>query len=276
MRATLSPQLFAILAHLVEERVGLHYRLEDADVFASKVLERIREAGFESPLDYYYRLRYDDDRAELAALVDALVVGETYFFREVDALRAAIEHVVRPAIAERGEARIWSAACATGEEPLSLAMLLSEAGLLDRCVIRATDVSTRALARAQAGRYGRRSFRVIDANAELASLAASFVTRDGETSVVSPGVVSRIDYRSGNLMDALSTADESTFDLVLCRNALIYFSDENVLRVVRELARALRADGRLLVGTSESLLRFATSLRCEERKGSFFYAKVDS
>lgn len=273
MRESLSPQLFAILAKLVEERTGLHFRLQDADVFASKVLDRMSEAGFESPLDYYYRLRYEDDPSEMAALVDALVVGETYFFREIDALRAAIEHVVRPAIAARGGARIWCAACATGEEPLSLAMLLHEETLLDRCILRASDVSARALTRARSGKYGRRSFRAIDANPELARVANRWITQNGDTWAVSPTLLARIDYRAANLIDPVGASDLSSFDLVLCRNVLIYFSDPTVLHVVGELKRALRPDGRLLVGTSESLLRFPTGLRCEERRGAFFYAK---
>lgn len=273
MRDTLSPQLFAILAALVEERTGLHFRLQDADVFASKVLDRMREAGFESPLDYYYRLRYEADPSELSALVDALVVGETYFFRELDALRAAIEHVVRPAINARGGARIWCAACATGEEPLSLAMLLHEETLLDRCILRATDVSARALTRARLGQYGRRAFRAIDASPELARIADRWITRDDDVGTASPTLLARIDYRAANLMDPIGVGEEASFDLVLCRNVLIYFSDATVLRVVGELKRALRPDGRVLVGASESLLRFPTGLRCEERRGAFFYAK---
>lgn len=273
MRDSLSPQLFAILASLVEERTGLHFRLQDADIFASKVLERMREAGFESPLDYYYRLRYEEDPSEMTALVDALVVGETYFFREIDALRAAIEHVVRPAIAARGGARIWCTACATGEEPLSLAMLLHEETLLERCILRATDVSARALTRARSGKYGRRSLRAVDANPELERIAARWITRDGDAATVSPSLLARVDYRAANLTEGTSAGDEAFFDLVLCRNVLIYFADATVVRVVAGLERALRSDGRLLVGTSESLLRFPTGLRCEERRGAFFYAK---
>lgn len=273
MRESLSPQLFAILATLVEERTGLHFRLQDADIFASKVLERMSEAGFESPLDYYYRLRYEADPTELSALVDAVVVGETYFFRELDALRAAIEHVIRPAIAARGGARIWCTACATGEEPLSLAMLLHEETLLERCILRASDVSAKALTRARSGKYGRRSFRAIDANPELARVADRWITRTGDTAVVSPTLLARVDYRAANLIDPIGASDASSFDLVLCRNVLIYFSDSTVLRVVGELKRAMRPEGRLLVGTSESLMRFPTGLRCEERRGAFFYAK---
>ena len=126
MTASLSPQLFAIFSALVEDELGIHYAPEDAPTFADKLAERAAEAGFESILDYYYFLRYDPGAAlELHALADALVVGETYFFRELEPARAAVEQVLVPAVERRGRARVWSAACATGEEPLSIAMLRS-------------------------------------------------------------------------------------------------------------------------------------------------------
>src|SRR5690606_3366973 len=81
--AVLSPQVFAILSSLIEEKIGLHYAPSDADLLAEKLAPRAAEAGFESLLDYYYFLRYDPAaEQELTALTDALVVGETYLFRE--------------------------------------------------------------------------------------------------------------------------------------------------------------------------------------------------
>src|SRR5688572_27737813 len=98
--AVLSPQLFVLLGSLVEERCGMHYSPEDRPIFAEKVFVRMQEAGFESALDYYYFLRYDArGPQELDALIDALVVGETYLFRELDSLVAAMAVIVRPAIA---------------------------------------------------------------------------------------------------------------------------------------------------------------------------------
>jgi chemotaxis protein methyltransferase CheR len=158
--AALTPQLFTLLKSLVEERAGLHYRAEDFDLFAEKIESRALELGFESLLDYYYFLRYDPEGGlELDRLIEAMVVQETYFFRERDALEVALERVVLPAIEERGRARIWSAACSTGEEPLTAAMLLDRRGLLDRVEIVASDISEKALERARRGRFRPRSLR---------------------------------------------------------------------------------------------------------------------
>jgi chemotaxis protein methyltransferase CheR len=278
----LSPALFTILSTLVEDRLGLHFNQDDRELFAAKVAARAREAGFESGLDYYYFLRYDPGaNVELDALADALVVGETYFFRELDALRASTTHVVAPIIASRGTARIWSAGCATGEEPLSLAMVLEEAGLLDRCRIIATDISTRALSKAREGSYGTRSLRVLPPNSppagfteRLGAIAERSLVREGASRAqVARSLTHVVDFRQLNLIDDAAVAALGSFDLVLCRNVLIYFADATVKRVVSSFAKALRADGRLLIGASESLLRFGTVLQCEERGGTFFYGR---
>ena len=281
MANSLSPQLFAVLSALVEERLGIHYGSDELELFSDKVGGRALEAGFDNALDYYYFLRYDAAAAgELDALADALVVGETYFFRELNALRAGVTHALLPAVAKRGRARLWSAACATGEEPVSLALLLEEAGIRDRTEIVATDVSARAIAKAREGVYNSRSLRALPPSAPppgftdlLGKLSDATIIREGDCAQVARSVVAGIDYKQLNLLDDGAVAALGTFDLVLCRNVLIYFADATVKRVVGSLSRALREDGRLIIGASESLLRFGTMLRCEERGGAFLYAR---
>ena len=281
MTPSLSPQLFAIFSALVEDTLGIHYTPDDAPLFAEKLAARAREAGFESLLDYYYFLRYDAGAAtELAGLADALVVGETYFFRELEPARAAIEQVLVPAVRKRDRARVWSAACATGEEPLSIAMLLEEAGIASRTEIVATDVSQRALARARDGLYRSRSLRTLPPappplgwTPALGAIAARALTPDPSGVRVARPLVAAIDYRQINLLDHAAIAALGQFDLVFCRNVLIYFADRTVVHVLAGLAGALADEGRLLIGASESLLRFGTAFRCEERGGAFLYAR---
>src|SRR5689334_11976064 len=127
----LTPQLFAIFSQLVEEECGLYYSANDRSLFESKLAAQAADSGFDSLLDFYYRLRYDDpDGVERRALVQALVVHETYLFRELPALESLCDHYLTHAIRARGKARVWSAACSTGEEPTTLAILLAERGLL--------------------------------------------------------------------------------------------------------------------------------------------------
>jgi len=284
MTASLSPQLFAIFSALVEDELGIHYAPEDAPTFADKLAVRAAEAGFESILDYYYFLRYDPGATlELHALADALVVGETYFFRELEPARAAVEQVLVPAVERRGRARVWSAACATGEEPLSIAMLLEERGIADRTDIVATDLSKRALARAAAGVYRARSLRAMPPappppawTPELEAVAQRVMVPEAGGARVDREFVATVDYRHVNLLDRSAVTALGQFDLVFCRNVLIYFADGTVLCVLEALTAALKDEGRLLIGSSESLLRFGTALRCEERGGSFLYARSAS
>jgi chemotaxis protein methyltransferase CheR len=266
----LSPPVFAILSAIIEERIGLHYALAEQDLLADKISPRAQEAGFDSLLDYYYFLRYDPrGREEMEALTEALVVNETYFFREFDQLRVLVDEVVAPKVAAGRRVRIWSAACATGEEPVTVAMLLADAGLLPQVDIVASDISQRALARAKDGMFGRRALR----NVPKPHLVERYLM-DGAGGIrVHPDIAQAIRYSRVNLLDDQAVAGLGVFDVILCRNVLIYFRDETVRRLLERLARALAPDGTLFVGVSESLLRFGTSLVCEEKSGVFVYRR---
>lgn len=266
----LSPQLATVFASLVEECCGIYYGPNDRVLFESKLVAHATDAGYESLLDYYYRLRYDDPAGtERQKLVEALVVHETYFFRELPPLVELVDGHLARVVRERGRARVWSAACATGEEPLTLAMLLDERSLLGHVEIVATDISAQAIERARAGRFGKRALR----DGHPVALAARYLDVTDRGIVVAPTVRDRISFRTANLVDDTDVHALGTFDAILCRNVLIYFRDEQAIQVVDRIAQALAPDGLLCVGVSESLLRFGTALVCEERGGSFFYRR---
>jgi chemotaxis protein methyltransferase CheR len=267
----LTPQLAAIFANLVEEVSGLHYGPKDRELFAEKITAQAEEAGFETLLDYYYRLRYDDPSGEATrALIAAMLVHETYFFRELAPLQQLVDGHLARVVAAHGTARVWSAACSTGEEPMTLAMLLDERGLLGAVEIVASDLSESALAVARRGRHGRRALR----DGHPAALARRYLTVDEHGVTVAPRIRDAVSFRTLNLLDAVGIAALGAFDLVLCRNVLIYFRDALITRVIDALAGALAPAGILAIGVSESLLRFGSSLVCEEQGGVFFYRKA--
>jgi chemotaxis protein methyltransferase CheR len=267
---TLSPQLFVLFSTLVEEASGMLYGPQDRDLFASKLADHAIEAGFSSLLDYYYRLRYDDrDGLETRRLIEALLVHESYFFRELPPLRELVDHHLPHAIERRGRARVWSAACAGGEEPFTLAMLLEERGMLDHVEILGTDISASVLARAAGGRHSKRALR----DGHPADVAAKYLEASSQGYSVAPRIRNAVTFSRLNLIDAKAVSALGTFDAILCRNVLIYFHERRAVTVVEQLASALRPDGVLAVGVSESLFRFGTSLICEERHGSFFYRR---
>lgn len=263
--------VLALLASMVEEQTGIHYGLAELEVLRDKATLRANEAGFESLLDYYYFLRYDAaGAAEMDALTDSLVVGETYFFRELAPLAFLVDRLVAPRAARGERPRIWSAACASGEEPLTLAMLLDDRGLLDRVELVATDISGRALKRAAAARYGPRALR----DTAVPALVERYLRRAEDGTIqAARHLVEAIRYRRLNLTDGVAVRTLAPVDYVVCRNVLIYFSDETAARVVANIASALAPGGVLFVGVSESLLRLATPLHCEEHDEVFLYRK---
>jgi len=267
----LTPPLFAILSSLIEERVGLCYTLQDQELLAAKLSPRVLELGFGSYLDYYHFLRYDpESEREFAGMVNALVVNETFFFREFTPLAVMVKDFIAPLVQAGERPRIWCAACSTGEEPLTLAMLLAQHGLLGEVDLIATDISSNVLAKARSGEFGRRSLRQMPAP----ELAARWLTVGERSITIDRALLESIRWKQLNLIDAAAIAALGPLDWILCRNVLIYFRDETAARVVNTMAQQLRPGGVLLVGVSESLMRFGTALSCEEHAGVFSYRKA--
>jgi chemotaxis protein methyltransferase CheR len=263
-----------IIRDLIEEKTGIHYSDADRALLAERVSARAEEASFDSLLDYYYFLRYDPGgEAELESLIEHLVVRETYLFREVDQLRTLVTHFIAPWVQQGRRPRVWSAACATGEEPLSLAVLLAEAGVLDQVELVASDISRLALQGARAGRFARRSLRALGPGTSF----PAWLEPDGEGAVkVKRALLNKVTWMRLNLQDPEAIEALGTFDVILCRNVLIYFADATTSRVVDGLSKALVPGGVLVVSVTESLLRFGTSLQCQEQSGVFFYRKRSS
>ena len=267
--ASLSVQVFSILSGLVAEHAGLQFDISRMSLFADKAGERATEAGFDSMLDYYYFLRYDPRGSEeLDALVEALVVSETYLFRELRPLEMMVSDILAPKVAAGARPRVWCAASSTGEEPHTVAMLLAERGILRDVELVASDISVGALQRAQSGRLSRRALRQ-----QAPAFARAWLEETPQGFRVHPSLTQAIAWRRINLIDDAAVASLGTFDVILCRNVLIYFGDATIRRVVDRLYRSLDSGGALFVGISESLLRFGGPFTCEERDGNFLYRR---
>ena len=264
--------VFVILRDLIRDRIGVSFEDNARDLLAMKLSDRVRALGLRSFLDYFYVLKYGPGAdEEWDRLTDALSVQETYFWREMDQVRALVEVLVPEHVsAGRGPVRIWSAACATGEEPLTIAMALAEAGWFDRAEveIRATDTSPAAIEKAEQGVYRERSFRALPP----ALRERYFTPADGGWRVA-PGLRARVRYSRANLLEPGDTRPLATAPFVFCRNVFIYFSAQTVARVVGQLAERMPRPGYLFVGVSESLARAKTPLDLEEIGGAFVYVK---
>jgi chemotaxis protein methyltransferase CheR len=269
------PTGLPILQELVHERTGLFFDNGRGELFAERMAPLVVERGFRSFLDLYYLLKDDDAGSKQGwrQVLDALSVPETYFWREVDQIKAIVSTVV-PALVRRrpaGPLRIWSAPCATGEEALTIAMALNEAGWFDRAPIEihAGDGSPAAIAKARAGRYRRRSMRALPPD-----LQDKYFRADGDTFVADAALADRISSWSVvNLMNADDVAPFARSPIVFCRNAFIYFSPQAVRRVVDSFAALMPTPGYLCVGASESLLTVTTAFALQDIDGAFVYVK---
>jgi chemotaxis protein methyltransferase CheR len=272
----LSGAALPLLRDLIHERTGLFYEQARLDSLGDRLAPLVVQRGFVSFLDYYYLLKYDDAAAEeWGRVMDALSVPETYFWREIDQIQAIVQCVV-PALLARAPwepLRIWSVPCATGEEPLTIAMALEEAGLFSRGAIEihASDASPAVVAKARAGRFRQRAFRSLPA-----TLRDRYFTQDGDGWIAAPALQRRItSWSVVNLLSDAQSAPHARAPVVFCRNLFIYFSQTAVARVVGQLERLMPAPGYLCVGASESLMRLQTRFELEEIGGAFVYVKRD-
>jgi chemotaxis protein methyltransferase CheR len=203
-----------------------------------------------------------------AHICDALTVQESYFFREPSRLSMLKEHVLPAFRDEDRDLRVWSAGCGAGEEAYSLAMLLSDSGFEGRYRVLGTDLSSAAVAQAERGVYTQWSLRGLDNEAVsrgFTSLAGGFRVRDQFRVGVR--------FEQQNLL-APAPPDSRRFDLILCRNVLIYFIPDAVRRAGKILAGSLAPGGWLLLGVSDPLLECVAGLEPVRTKHGVMYRRL--
>ena len=263
-----------LLRDLIHERTGVFFDNGRADLLADKLAPLVVERGLNSMLDYYYLLKYDETaQDEWQHVTDSISVPETYFWREMDQVHALVDVILPEWAASTGNTpfRIWSAACATGEEPLTLAIALHEAGWFERLPLEiyASDASQGAIAKARAGLFRERSFRNLSP-----ARRAKYFAPEGETHWrVDPSLLRRIKWQVANLRNESAIATLATAHAIFCRNVFIYFSDEAVRKTVDFFAEHISQPGFLFVATSESLLRITTKFWLEEIANAFVYVR---
>jgi chemotaxis protein methyltransferase WspC len=237
-----------VFEDVLRESIGLDAASIGSATVQRAVQQRQRACGL-TGADYLAHVR--ESGAELQALIDEVVVPETWFFREPQAFEMLAEFVCGewlPAHAG-GTLRVLSLPSSTGEEPYSIAMALLAAGMAaDRFHVDGIDVSTRALERAVEGIYGRNSFR--GSGPEL----GPFFTGEPGARRVIENVRRQVQFRSGNICVPGSLPGASAYDVVFCRNLLIYFDRPTQDRTLDVIERLLTPTGLLFVAPSETSL----------------------
>jgi len=245
--APLSDGEYEAVRRLMQTRAGVHLPPTKKMLISNRLAPRLRDLGLQRVGDYLRHITTDP--AELARAIDLLTTHETYFFREEKHFAALAEYARQAA--RRGQPfRVWSAACSSGEEAYSAAMVLA-AEFPDReWEVVGTDVSERAVASAALGHYPLQAAERIP-RAYLRQYCLKGIGSQAGTLAIDPALRRRTHFERRNLDQPLT--ELGLFDVVFLRNVLIYFTKETKQRVVRRVAEQIRGGGLLFIGHSESL-----------------------
>jgi chemotaxis protein methyltransferase CheR len=257
----------------IAQRLGLHFDDTKLEFLAEVLDRRVDKEGL-ALRSYLDRLEGPDMEAELQALALELTVPETYFFRHIDQFHAFADVALPEAQAARGPIRklsMLSAGCASGEEPYSLAMVVRERGA--DCgwnvAIRAFDINQAMLAKAARGRYSAWALRETPATSQR-----RWFRNVGREFELEEGILAAVTFQEVNLAqeNAELWAPES-YDVIFCRNILMYFTQDSAQALVARLTRSLAPGGHLFLGHAETLRGLSNDYHLRHTHGTFYYQR---
>jgi chemotaxis protein methyltransferase CheR len=249
-----TPSDYDYLRKLLKERSGLVLSADKQYLVESRLLPLARKIGAPHLSDLVVKLKAPGAEPLIVDVVEAMTTNESFFFRDKIPFEHFREHMLPSLLKARAaqrRIRIWCAAASTGQEPYSLAMILKEMALQVagwRIEIVATDLSNEVLEKARAGLYSQ--FEV--QRGLPIQLLMKYFSQAGETWQISPEIKAMVQYRPLNLLSDFSHL--GSFDIVFCRNVLIYFDQETKIGVLERLARLTETDGFLVLGAAETVV----------------------
>ncbi len=249
---------FRQIRDLIKQKTGIHLSEHKSQMVYSRLTKRLRHFGLNSFSDYLRLVR--DDKVELTEFVNALTTNLTHFFREPHHFDFLRDTALPEAMARRGSGqaiKIWSAACSVGMEPYSILITLAEAlssADFARVELYATDLDSNVLDKAKAGVYDQAAVSKLPAN-QLKRFFRRGTGRNAGLVRVNQELREKVRYEQLNFFDSWAAELPSDFDVVFCRNVLIYFTSEDQARVVKKIAERMVSGGYLFLGHSESLFR---------------------
>ena len=267
---------FRMFAELLRTQCGLHFGQETRFLLEKRVNRRMEQLSLTNYAAYHYELRHASRHdGEMAQLIDDVTTNESYFVRERGQLRALMGEIFPEVLMQRrerggGPISIWSAGCASGEEPYSIVILALEAGYEPDSDFRvyASDISRRMLRKARQGIYRQSSFREMEGSLR----ERYFEEKDGSWKI-SDEIKRCVDFIHINLMERSKIALLGAMDVILCRNVIIYFDPASKRKVIETFEHKLRPGGHLLLGHSESLINISSSLELRHLQTDLVYRR---
>ncbi len=276
-KAVMSAAQFTKLSKIIYDRSGIHFPDAKKYVLESRLSRRLQELEMDNYDDYIAFLTigpYQSD--EFQEMFNKITINETSFFRNEPQLDV-FEKQVLPELLESRKSlkrlRVWSAACSSGEEPFTLAIQIHRSlgvRLMDwRVEILGTDISEKALSTALSGKYTDYAVR-----STPSTVKNRYFKQDGSFWVLDPTIKSMVSFEVLNLKDRLAAKRFGQFDVIFCRNVLIYFDNPMKTQVVNTFAEQLKPDGTLFIGHSETLRGLETPFTQMNVPQGFCYRKA--
>ncbi|HOV14515.1 MAG TPA: protein-glutamate O-methyltransferase CheR [Spirochaetota bacterium] len=245
----LSEQEFSKFSQLIHDIAGIYLKDSKLTLLSNRLRKRLKEKNFESFDDYYNYIKNSQDQIELNEMLNAVSTNETYFFRNSKHYDALLEKIIPEMISKRRTPiKIWSAGCSSGEEAFTLCMLLDEKGYLERSLVEiyGSDINTSILDEAKKGVYDDKRLRTTPdryKNKYFNKIGDDLYELDRK-------IVNFVKFGRINLkLDKF----ETKYDIIFCRNVMIYFEREDQQRIVEKFYNALNNDSYFIIGHSESL-----------------------
>ena len=273
-RPALTAEELTRLSAFVYRRTGMLFEEKKRYYIDRRVADRIHVTGSQSFTDYYGLLR--DDESEAQELINSFTVNETYFYREEHQLRCLSRSLLPEVVRNRrpgDHVRIWSIPCSTGEEPYSIALwLLENWAMVDvyNIEIIGSDIDTFAIEAALDGNYGPRA---------LAKLPAEVLEtyfedeHDGGRTIIQD-IKESVRFTQTNLIDKASVAEQGRFDIIFCRNLLIYYDGSSREAAAANLHDALQPGGFLCLGHTESMSRISSRFATRRFEDAIVYERA--
>ena len=266
---------FSQIREYVEGTCGVVIAPSKDYLIESRLAQMVVQYGCRDVNEFYREAVKDRTGVILDRIVDAMTTKETMWFRDADVWQL-FRTVIIPELESRTEGmkapmKVWSAACSTGQEPYSMAMLLEEMQAIREIrsaanyQITATDISSTSIDLANEGRYNR----IVMARGLPSDYREKYFTEENGASLLSQRIRDRVSFRKLNLLRDMDTL--GSFDVILIRNVLMYFSKEIKQALLHRIATSLRPGGVLIVGASESLLEYTSEFRLVKSERAVYY-----
>lgn len=273
----LGPKVFDLLRNYIHKKTGIYFHDNKQYLLQSRLKPRLCELGLSSFEDYYDFLSRSINRDEIYKMVSAVTINETHFFRSTEQFELIKTHLLPQLIASHrqhhGNIHIWSAACSTGDEPYTLAIIIKEHFEQRypniRFRITATDIDSDALDAAKVGLFRNYSTRYIHPQ-----LLKKYFTSEGNVYRINDSIKQLVDFKLINLSDRTEMMRIHNVDLTLCANVLIYFPAETKKKVVKSIYKSMQSGSIFMVGHSETLFGLDHDFTQVRLGNTVFYQKT--